>query len=575
MANISEIIVGGVTYKIRDNSAIYHDTEIVLSEEAKARARKNIGAASKQDMEDFSKENLELPSYVITEANKVIDKIASSQKNRTFTLAAISDLHYGNADYSNGVLHATQALKYIDERIKLDAVAVLGDFTDGHTSREGEYTNAINDFRAVNAVLNDLRFAPNLRIYGNHDFYEGHISEVLRYINAYSEDVVWGSPNGDYFYRDFTNHKLRIICLNMIDSDASTVGYTDEQAQWFANTLDLSQKEDVAEWHILVLSHQPVDFWHTNEREHKMAPILRAYINGASYTSGGVSCNFAGKNAATIVGNIHGHIHNLLVDRIYVGDCSLGVQTDVLRIATPEACYGRANTYEDVWHEETTYNKTKNTANDTSFVIYCIDLDTCTIEAICYGRGYDRTITYGENLSWEGKFDDDDDSGDVGGDDNEPTNYTNQLLIATDSNGDVVTDIALYPNKRWNSEGNTVDMDGFFITGFVPVKFGDLVRMRWDREVVTGLLGYCAIRAYDSQKQPLQVRVPVTDLTNPETDIGALYTTTEGFRNNIGEGELDFTLTQTYYIPSTTAYLAFALPGDQSQAIVTINESIS
>ena len=525
----------------------------------------------------------QLPNYVVKEATAVIDKIAAAQKSRTFTLAAITDLHYGNAGYTDGVIHATQALKYIDERIKLDAVAVLGDFTDGHTGREGEYENAINDFRAVNTVLNNLRFGANLRIHGNHDFYEGHMPEILRYTNAYSEDVVWGNTKGDYFYRDFTNHKLRIICLNMVSSDSSTAGYTDEQAQWFADTLDLTEKGDAANWHIVVLSHQPVDFWHETGYEHKMAPILRAYINGASYTSGGVSCNFAGKNAATIVGNIHGHIHNLLVDRIYVGDCSLGVQTDVLRIATPEACYGRANTYEDVWHEEVSYDKTQNTANDTSFVVYCIDLDSCTIEAICYGCGYDRTITYGENLSWEGKFDDD--SGDSGGDDgggddggegeggNDPVNYTNQILIATDENGNVVTDGVLYENKRWNSEGEAVDMDGFFITGFIPAKFGDLIRIRWDREA-TGHLGYCAIRAYNAQKEPLRVRVPVTDIANPETDIGALYTSIEGFRDNIAEGELDIVLTETYYIPSATEYVAFALPGDPGKAIVTINEPI-
>ena len=146
-------------------------------------------------------------------------------------------------------------------------------------------------------------------------------------------------------------------------------------------------------------------------------------------------------------------------------------------------------------------------------------------------------------------------------------------MIATDENGNVVTDGVLYEDKRWNSAGETVDMDGFFITGFIPAKFGDLIRIRWDREA-TGHLGYCAIRAYNAQKEPLAVRVPVTDLTNPETDIGALYTSIEGFRDNIAEGELDIVLTQTYYIPSATEYVAFALPGDPSKAIVTINEPI-
>ena len=45
--------------------------------------------------------------------------------------------------------------------------------------------------------------------------------------------------------------------------------------------------------------------------------------------------------------------------------------------------------------EEISYPKTKGTVEDTAFCIYCIDLDTHTIKAVCYGAGYDRTdISY-------------------------------------------------------------------------------------------------------------------------------------------------------------------------------------
>ena len=108
-----------------------------------------------------------IPDYVITEAESVIDRVVAAQGNRTFTFAAITDMHYGNSNYTDGIKHACQALKYIDSRIKLDAIAVLGDYTDGYPSTG--IANAMADFKNINALLDNLRFAPNLRLQGNHD----------------------------------------------------------------------------------------------------------------------------------------------------------------------------------------------------------------------------------------------------------------------------------------------------------------------------------------------------------------------------------------------------------------------
>jgi hypothetical protein len=78
-----------------------------------------------------------------------------------------------------------------------------------------------------------------------------------------------------------------------------------------------------------------------------------------------------------------------------------GNKTNVLRLCTPNACYGRENQYTDaayngVWAEGQAYPKTQNSADDTAFVVYCIDLDSFEINAICYGAGYDRTVKYAE-----------------------------------------------------------------------------------------------------------------------------------------------------------------------------------
>ena len=364
-----------------------YEDRIIAVEEATAENETRIAKLENRTVEG-------VPDYVVAEAESVIDRVVSAQGNRTFTLASITDMHYGNASYTDGLVHACQAMRYIDSRIKLDAVSVLGDYTDGFTGTS--YDNAIGDFKAINAELNALRFAPNLRMHGNHDHYEPHSPILHRYITAYSDDVVWGSKLGGYFYRDFEDFKLRVICLNTAEENDDGLSCSAEQYNWFANTLNLSSKENYAEWQTLILSHHPLDWFISNNSGYVFWQILNAYLTGTSWSG----INFAGKNSARIVSNIHGHIHNLLTRKIAAGQPNTTENTvNVVRVATPEACYGRPNGYNGLWDynpfgEDTSYPKTQGTAEDTAFCIYCVDLDSHTIKAICYGSGYDREISY-------------------------------------------------------------------------------------------------------------------------------------------------------------------------------------
>jgi 3',5'-cyclic AMP phosphodiesterase CpdA len=233
--------------------------------------------------------------------------VLATQGNRTFTFAAITDLHYGNGSYTDGVDNACKAMKYIDERIKLDAVAVLGDYTDGYPATG--LSNAIADFKTINSVLDDLRFATNLRQQGNHDYYEGNFPKTHRFIQSYSDDVVWGNKISGYYYKDFTDYKLRVISLNTVETGNANIGCSTAQYNWFIGALDMSSKEDAEDWQILILSHHPLD-WYVSDGVYRFGNILKAYKNGGSWSSSGVSCNFAGKNQAKIIANIHGHIHS-------------------------------------------------------------------------------------------------------------------------------------------------------------------------------------------------------------------------------------------------------------------------
>lgn len=341
-----------------------------------------------------------IPSYVVTEAESVIDRVVAAQGSRTFTLAAISDMHYGNNNYKDGIIHACQALKYIDERVKLDAVAVLGDYTDGYPTTN--IADAMVDFKAINSMLDKLRFAENLRLMGNHDYYADNVPITRRLIQSYSDGVVWGNRLGGYFHKDFDDYKIRIICpntneINPMDTStnkpSSGLSMTTAQVQWLINTMDMSGKSDAEEWGILILSHHPLDYW-TYDYQYLCDHVLDAYKKGSSWSGGGVSCNFSGKNKAKLIGNIHGHIHNLLTDYMFKGGSTGNVKTEVYRSCVPNACYGRENQYDGAWAETTTYTKTQNTADDTAFMVYVINLDKFTVNGICYGAGTDRSFAY-------------------------------------------------------------------------------------------------------------------------------------------------------------------------------------
>lgn len=549
--------------------------EQALSEQEQAQARGNIGAASAQELrqikDDLSAGAQTLPDDVIQEADGVIDRVMAAQSDRCFVLAAITDLHYGNDGYTDGVRHACQALRYIDERIRLDAVAVLGDYTDGWPGTDGNTEDSISDFRAVNAVLDALRCTPNLRLQGNHDYYEGHVPEIFRYIQAYSDGLTWGDAVHGYGYRDFERCQLRIICINTTElSGSAAITYSDRQAQWFAGALDLSGKADAAEWQILVLSHQPVDFDHADSKAYAFAELMEAYADGAAYTSDTVSYDYSGKNQARMIGNIHGHIHNLLVSRIFSERANAEDWADVLRIATPEACCGRANGYEGVWQEGETYPKTQGTAYDTSFVIYCIGLDTHTITAVCYGAGYHRVIDY-DALTCEAIPKDDVPVVDEPDTPIEPSGYTNQLLVATDESGNTVTDGMMYPNAKMESTGEIVTSSSHWISGFIPITPGDMVRIRWEN--TNPASGNIALRSYDADRQPLYKMFPFNKLISPEYE--ALdFVNSDGYQFDYAAGIFDFTAPTNVYVPEGTAYMLFILNGDVSRAIVTVNEEI-
>lgn len=340
--------------------------------------------------------NSDAPKDIVAEANRIVGQIIPKISNDSLTFIAMSDMHeLGDNDHTDATIieryrrankNAGQAAKLISDKVSLDFFANLGDLAWG-SSTTTTHDLVSSMVRARNYTFSVCDGVESFFTAGNHD-----VDSVSGFLDP---EVVTGIT-GSYRYVDFTDKKVRVICLNTadtIDGSTGTERISGEQLKWFAESLDLSSKPDASEWNIIVLSHHPLDWGAVKP----LANCLAAYLNGTTYTNThdgiAISYDFAGKNAAKFIANFHGHTHCFKVSDIN--------GTTVKRIAIPNACYGRNNEYGGLGNTEfgetETYNKSDNsTGKNTSFCVVSIDFDKEIIYADCFGAGYDRIISYAQ-----------------------------------------------------------------------------------------------------------------------------------------------------------------------------------
>ena len=362
----------------------------------------------------------DIPEYIKAAALEVAKKVRAVQTPESITFIAMSDSHQldTSSDIVTGNKHAgmaAKALAYILPNI--DFACFLGDYTAG--SNTTTIVEGKQHFAEINADIDEaFSGIPQFRTVGNHD--DLHYSqaqngtvltsaELYEFIGKYNDDgiTVMGSTTGGYCYRDFTDKKLRVICLNTSDY-LSSGAITDAQLKWFAQTaLNFSGKANPSEWSFLVLGHHPMDWVVTP------ALVLKAYIDGTTFSGNAWSKDFSGANQAAFIGNFHGHIHNFKTGKLhYRYDTSTTPITtkefNAMRVAIPNMCFARNNEYGqnsgtevyDIEYGETTsYNKTAGTANDTAFCVVVIDRASKIIHAFCYGAGIDREVSFDFTLA--------------------------------------------------------------------------------------------------------------------------------------------------------------------------------
>ena len=433
--------------------------------------------ATINDGADGSDDGVVVPDYVLVEAGNVARQVNRHQSNDSIIMPFLSDAHCGYyRDTDNAATKlAGQLLDQIGQRVPYDIIINGGDAANGawDTTRDMSYEQ-IEDYTQLMSA--GQRGVPSLWVPGNHDdapymATADRVTQEQMFALMGRKNRLAGAvcPNGcNYGYLDMENRHLRVIYLDTDDKRSwGTVAVgsgetapaflnahnvSGEQLRWLAETaLDFSDKDNAADWDIVVVSHVALDVSGTimdavssTSYDHSTAnaaTLLSAYAKGnsGSITHNGVTVTYDFSTLAaraTVICCVHGHGHKFI-------NSTVG---GILSIGCPNVMNGR----ERVSADGNTYTKTAGTADGTSFCILTIDRENNLIYADCVGAGYDREFAYTTEV----------------------VAYTNVLPLSTDADG-AVYNATGYKADTYLTSGNEGTKSGIYATGFIPAKIGD------------------------------------------------------------------------------------------------------
>ena len=317
-----------------------------------------------------------VPGYVRNEAERLAAVVQSRQNENTISAILSSDYHLPNSSHAyygqilESITHAGQAMKLLRNQLSLEFEAKLGDLIWDSGENQAE---ALANFRLVHALVSEGDVPDRFEGNGNHDHLQSNSmpltdSQVYANIGIYNKRCVRDPENrsGGYCFKDYEEFKLRVVLLNTSETDDGSFAVSSAQLTWLDNAFSVPADEG---WGILILSHHPLDW----------GGSTTAVMNKV-------------KSANGIIANLHGHVHTFTQDKL--------TGTEIPRLAIPNVCFYRNNEYGENGKAEnsegiefgttTTYKKTANSANDTSFCVLTIDRDAGKLYLDRYGSGIDR-----------------------------------------------------------------------------------------------------------------------------------------------------------------------------------------
>lgn len=148
--------------------------------------------------------------------------------------------------------------------------------------------------------------------------------------------------------------------------------------------------------------------------------------------------------------------------------------------------------------------------------------------------------------------------------------YTNQIPLSVDANGDIFNEVGYLDDARLSSGLAEQSNAGSFITGFIPVKAGDVLRVYSGyMKVDHGNAGILNMGAYDGDKVAIGGCAMSTAL-NGEAMFSDIETDEQGYA-------VAFTVNPKWSFFdnwSDLAYLRLSMIGSGQKAVLTVNEQI-
>ena len=149
--------------------------------------------------------------------------------------------------------------------------------------------------------------------------------------------------------------------------------------------------------------------------------------------------------------------------------------------------------------------------------------------------------------------------------------YTNQIPISTDASGNIYNSTGYKNGYRFNSSKVEATQTGSFITGFIPVKLGDTIRLNGNYIDASSSLG-TSIRSlfYKSDKTTILTALLMSGMETTGQHVSAFEVNLDGYVTS-------FTISETWdYLSdwNEVAYIRLNLLGSGEGCIVTVNEEI-
>ena len=344
---------------------------------------------------DWERQRFEtLSSYTTEKLYNQVNPLLNTINDENFCFAWLSDNHLSGYVGREETDMTDLAIGEIDKTLNFDAILNTGD-----SIMERQGVSGLNSLRKIAS-----RFNPNKLVFceGNHDRNPilPHLTKKEFYNIVYrqtkNENIVWGSKENAYYYRDFPPYKIRVIVLNVYEHmydddkyDEGKCGYSNTQLEWLANTA----LQTLEGWSVIVLTHDsPMEMDYNGaanqNNARQLVQILEAFKSGnniaVQYTdtrnSGLFSVNVttAFSMPGTLIAVLSGHAH--------YDDAKKVNGINYVQIVCA---------YIDVVNEYSGYrNRPAFSSKAYAFDIGFVDTENRTLKLKRIGYGTDRTVSY-------------------------------------------------------------------------------------------------------------------------------------------------------------------------------------